>query len=70
MMHSMNSRLTIAAALAVALATPCLRAGAQTAGKTSVVIASVTDAQSGAPLADAQVSLSDLNVSARTDQEG
>jgi hypothetical protein len=34
------------------------------------VIAGVTDAQSGAPLADAQVSVSDLNLSARTDWSG
>jgi hypothetical protein len=70
MTHSANSRLATAAAFALALATPCLRVAAQTPGKASVVIASVTDAASGAPLADAQVSLSDLNVSARTDWSG
>jgi len=70
MKHSANSHLTIATALVVALTMPCSRVDAQTAGKTSVVIASVTDAQSGAPLADALVSLSDLNVSARTDWSG
>jgi hypothetical protein len=70
MKYSMNSGLTIAAALAFALATPCLPVAAQTSGKTSIVIASVADAQSGAPLADAMVSLSDVNVSARTDWSG
>src|SRR4029077_19619309 len=43
---------------------------AQTSEKAAVVIAGVTDAQSGAPLSDAQVSVSDLNVSARTDWSG
>jgi hypothetical protein len=43
---------------------------AQTSAKASVIIAGVTDAQTGAPLADAQVSVSDLNVSARTDWSG
>jgi len=44
--------------------------GAQAAPKTSVVIASVTDAQSGQPISDAEVRLSDLNVSAKTDWIG
>ena len=38
--------------------------------KTSLVIASVTDAQSGQPLADAEVRLSDLNLSGTTDWSG
>jgi hypothetical protein len=57
-------------ALATIVAAPCLHLAAQTPAKASVVIAGVTDAQSGAPLADAQVSVSDLNVSARTDWSG
>jgi Carboxypeptidase regulatory-like domain len=65
-----NSRLTAAVALAALVTIPCVRVSAQTASKTSVVIAGVTDAQSGAPLADAEVTLSDLNVSARTDWSG
>ena len=43
-------------------------AGAQ--AKNSVVIASVTDAKSGQPIADAQVTLDDLNITARTDWSG
>jgi len=38
--------------------------------KNSVVIASVTDAKSGQPIADALVTLDDLNISARTDWSG
>lgn len=38
--------------------------------RTSVVIASVTDAQSGQPIADAEVKLVDLNLSAKTDWSG
>lgn len=38
--------------------------------KNSVVIASVTDAKSGQPIADAQVTLDDLNITARTDWSG
>ena len=64
------SRITTAISLAALLSTPSLRLEAQTPAKASVVIAGVTDAQSGAPLADAQVSVSDLNVSARTDWSG
>jgi hypothetical protein len=70
MTHSFKSPVTIAAALVALLAIPCFHANAQTTGKSSLVIAAVTDAQSGAPLADAQVTLSDLNVSARTDWSG
>jgi hypothetical protein len=70
MTHSANSRLSVAAALVLALATPWLGVAAQTPGKAALVIASVTDGASGAPLVDAQVSLSDLNVSAWTDWSG
>jgi len=70
MKNPLQSRAIIVAALVAAFATPCSPVIGQTAGKTSVVIASVADAQSGGPLADAQVSLSDLNVSARTDWSG
>ena len=42
--------------------------GAQ--AKNSVVIASVTDAKSGQPISDAQVTLDDLNITARTDWMG
>jgi len=52
------------------LAIPCVRVDAQSTGKSSLVIASVADAKSGAPLADAEVTLSDLNMSARTDWSG
>ena len=52
------------------LAVPCVRVDAQSTGKSSLVIASVADAKSGAPLADAEVTLSDLNMSARTDWSG
>jgi hypothetical protein len=64
------SRVLIAISLAAIVPAPRQRLDAQTPAKASVVIAGVTDAQSGAPLADAQVSLSDLNVSARTDWSG
>src|ERR1700730_1248354 len=70
MNHSLSSRVIIATALVAFVATPCFRADAQSAGKTSLVIAAVTDGQTGAPLANAEVSLSDLNVSARTDWSG
>ena len=40
------------------------------ADRTSVVIASVTDAQSGQPIADAEVKLADVNLSAKTDWSG
>lgn len=43
--------------------------GAQ-AAKNSVVIASVTDAQSGQPISDAEVKLADLNLAAKTDWSG
>jgi Carboxypeptidase regulatory-like domain len=42
--------------------------GAQ--AKSSVIIASVTDAKSGQPISDAEVTLADLNVTARTDWSG
>jgi len=70
MKRILNSRVTAAAAIFVLVALPCFRVDAQVAGKPSLVIAAVADAQSGAPLADAEVSLSDLNVSARTDWSG
>ena len=60
----------MAISLAALASAACPRLEAQTPAKASVVIAGVTDAQSGAPLADAQVSVSDLNVSARTDWSG
>src|SRR6266853_6508116 len=69
MKHSLSSRVITAISLVAFVVTPCFRVDAQTAGK-SLVIAAVTDGQSGAPLADAVVSLSDLNVSARTDWSG
>jgi hypothetical protein len=37
---------------------------------TSLVIASVTDAKSGQPIADADVKVADLNLSAKTDWSG
>jgi hypothetical protein len=54
----------------VLVMTPAFRVYAQTVAKTSLVIAAVADAQSGAPVADAEVRLSDVNVSARTDWSG
>jgi hypothetical protein len=69
MRQKLNSRVT-ATALFALVAIPWLSAGGQSAGKTSLIIAAVTDAKSGAPLADAEVSLADLNVSARTDWSG
>lgn len=45
-------------------------AGAGAQARNSVVIASVTDAKSGQPLADAQVTLDDINITARTDWSG
>src|SRR2546430_12645945 len=62
--------VAIGALLFAVVVTPWIRVDAQSPGKTSVVIASVTDAKSGAPLADAEVTLSDLNLSARTDWSG
>jgi hypothetical protein len=64
------SRIQTAITLAAIVSAPCQSIAAQTTAKASVVIAGVTDAQSGAPLADAEVSVSDLNVSARTDWSG
>jgi hypothetical protein len=64
------SRIQAAITLAAIVSAPCQSIAAQTTAKASVVIAGVTDAQSGAPLADAEVSVSDLNVSARTDWSG
>ena len=63
-------RILITISLVVIVSAPCERLAAQTPAKAAVVIAGVTDAQSGAPLADAEVSVSDLNVSARTDWSG
>ncbi|HET9636962.1 MAG TPA: carboxypeptidase-like regulatory domain-containing protein [Gemmatimonadaceae bacterium] len=48
----------------------CVPAIAGAQAKNSVVIASVTDAKSGQPIADAQVTLDDLNITARTDWSG
>jgi hypothetical protein len=60
----------MAAALLAFVATRSFSVHAQTAAKTSLVIAAVADAQSGAPVADAEVRLSDVNLSARTDWSG
>ena len=62
--------VAIGALLFALVVTPWIRLDAQSPAKSSVVIASVTDAKSGAPLADAEVTLSDLNLSARTDWSG
>lgn len=70
MNYSLMSRIQTAIAFAAVVFVPCQRVAAQTPAKAAVVIAGVTDAQSGAPLADAQVSVSDLNLSARTDWSG
>ncbi len=48
----------------------CIPATVSAQAKNSVVIASVTDAKSGQPIADAQVTLDDLNITARTDWSG
>ncbi len=64
------SRLVKSAALLVFVATRPLNVHAQTAAKPSLVIAAVADAQSGAPVPDAEVRLSDVNVSAKTDWSG
>lgn len=48
----------------------CVPAVASAQAKNSVVIASVNDAKSGQPISDAQVTLDDLNISARTDWSG
>jgi hypothetical protein len=70
MKHSLSSRAITAIALLAFVATPVFRVDAQNAAKTSLVIAGVTDGVSGAPLSNAEVSLSDLNISARTDWSG
>jgi len=67
-MRTLNARSVAPALLVVLLAWLPATASAQT--KTSVIIASVTDGQSGQPVADADVTLSDLNVSAKTDWSG
>jgi Carboxypeptidase regulatory-like domain len=64
------ARILTTISLVAIVSAPCQRLTAQTTAKASVVIAGVTDAQTGAPLSDAQVSVSDLNVSARTDWSG
>ena len=48
----------------------CVPAIASAQARNSVVIASVTDAQSGQPISDALVTLADVNASARTDWSG
>src|SRR5437868_15301257 len=48
----------------------CVPAISGAQARNSVVIASVTDAKSGQPISDAQVTLDDLNISARTDWSG
>src|SRR5258705_2106466 len=67
MNRSLISRVQTAIALAAIVSAPCRRLTAQTPAKAAVVIAGVTDAQSVAPLADAQVSVYDLHISARSD---
>jgi hypothetical protein len=64
------SRILTTISLAAIVSAPCQQLAAQESAKAAIVIAGVTDAQSGAPLADAVVSVSDLNVSARTDWSG
>ncbi len=59
----------VAASLAL-LSIAIVPARAPAQNKTSLVIASVADAQSGQPLADAEVKLSDVNMSATTDWSG
>jgi hypothetical protein len=63
-------RILTTISLAAIVSAPCQQLAAQESAKAAIVIAGVTDAQSGAPLADAVVSVSDLNVSARTDWSG
>src|ERR1700693_1759559 len=70
MKQKLNSRLRAALALVALVAIPCAHVAAQNAAKTTLVIAGVTDGLSGAPLANAEVSLSDLNISAPTDWSG
>src|SRR5437773_12045785 len=62
--------VAIGALLFALVVTPWIRVDAQSPAKSSVVIASVTDSKSVAPLADAEVTLSDWNMSARTDWSG
>lgn len=64
--HAFSTVFLVAAGL---LGAPAALA-AQAASKSSVVIASVTDAQSGQPIADAEVKLADVNMSAKTDWSG
>jgi hypothetical protein len=70
MKRTFESRVAVAISLAALVSATNQRVEAQTPAKAAIVIAGVTDAQSGAPLADAQVSVSDLNLSARTDWSG
>ena len=67
---TLTSRVLTTFALLAIVSAPCQSIVAQTTAKASVVIAGVTDAQTGAPLAEAEVSVSDINVSARTDWSG
>jgi hypothetical protein len=67
---SLISRVVTTISLVAIVSAPCHSIAAQSSEKAAVIIAGVTDAQSGAPLSDAQVSVSDLNVSARTDWSG
>lgn len=54
--------------LALLVASLATTAAAQT--KTALIIASVTDGQSGQPVSDAEVRLTDINMSAKTDWSG
>src|SRR4051812_39795192 len=60
-------RALSAVALLAVLVPNCLNAQG---GKSSLVIASVTDAKTGKPLENAEVTLPDANVTARTDWAG
>src|SRR3954452_11467285 len=61
-------RALCAVAIVAVLVPHCLTA--QGGGKSSLVIASVTDAKTGKPLENAEVTLPDANVTARTDWAG
>jgi hypothetical protein len=66
---STGIRLLSGIALLVIAAAPS-RLSAQSTTKSSLVIASVADANSGAPLPDAEVKLVDANMAAKTDWSG
>ena len=66
---SRKTRLLSGVAILVIAATP-LGLNAQSSTRNSLVIASVADASSGAPLQDAEVRLVDANMTSRTDWSG